>query len=105
MAKKRKLHSSYFGLSKATLWNKYFIVTAAFLSWMLFFDKNSFPANYKLGQSIDRLEEEKSKYDLLIVQARKEKLEIDENKEKYARERYLMHKENEDIIVIEKDRK
>lgn len=105
MTKKRKLHTSYFVLSKSTLWNKYFIVTTVFLCWMLFFDKNSFPANYKLGKAIDRLEEEKSSYNEKIVQARKEKLEIDINKEKYAREKFLMHKENEDIIVIEKDRK
>ena len=30
---------------------------------------------------------------------------IEENKEKYAREKYLMHKDNEDVIVIEKSKK
>ncbi|MGK0314233.1 MAG: cell division protein DivIC [Saprospiraceae bacterium] len=109
MSKKRKLHSSsfggYFTFSKAQLFNKYVIVTIAFLCWMLFFDKNSFPANYKLGKSVDKLETAKADYEEKIVQARIEKKDIEENKEKYAREKYLMHKDNEDVIVIEKSKK
>ncbi len=109
MGKKEKLQSSYLGgyftFSKSQLFNKYVIVTIAFLCWMLFFDKNSFPANYKLGKSIDKLEAAKADYEQKIVEARAEKIEIEENKEKYAREKYLMHKDNEDVIVIEKNKK
>ena len=109
MGKKKKLQSSFFGsyftFSKAQLFNKYIIVSVAFLCWMLFFDKNSFPANYKLGKSIDKLEMAKADYEEKIVQARIEKKDIEENKEKYAREKYLMHKDNEDVIVIEKSKK
>lgn len=105
MSKKRKLQSSYFTFSKAQLFNKYFIVTAAFLCWMLFFDKNSFITNYSLGKSVDKLESKKADYEKMIVEARIEKKEIEQNKEKYAREKYLMHKDNEDVIVIEKTKK
>jgi len=102
MGKKRKLQSSYFTFSKAQLVNKYVIVTVAFLCWMMFIDKSSFPTSFKLGKSIDRLEEAKADYEKKIVQARIDKMEIEENKEKFARERFLMHKDNEDVIVIEK---
>jgi len=95
----------YFTFSKSTLWNKYFIATVAFVCWMMFFDKNSFPANYKLGKNIERLKLEKADYESKIVEARSERKEIEENKEKYAREKYLMHKDNEDVIVIEKTKK
>lgn len=105
MSKNKETKVPYFIFSKAQLLNKYSIVTAAFLIWMLFFDKSSFPANYMLHRSVDRLEAAKSEYEIKIVEARAEKIEIEENKEKYARERYLMHKDNEDVIVIEKREK
>lgn len=105
MGKKKKLQSSYFTFSKSQLLDKYVIVTVAFLSWMMFFDKNSFPTNYRLSKSIDQLESAKANYEEKIVSARIEKKEIEENKEKYAREKYLMHKDDEDVIVIEKSKK
>ncbi len=102
MSKKGKLQSSYFSFSKKNLLNKYVIVTAAFFVWVMFFDKSSFPANYRLGRNIDRLEETKVEYENRIVDAKMVKEDIDKNREKYAREKYLMHKENEDVIVIQK---
>ena len=105
MGKKGKLQSSYFTFSKATLLNKYVIVTFAFLVWMLFFDKNGIPTNLRLQDNIESLEATKAEYEQKIVEALEEKREIEENKEKYAREKYLMHKENEDVIVIEKKSK
>ncbi|MDF1694672.1 MAG: septum formation initiator family protein [Saprospiraceae bacterium] len=82
--------------------NKYVVVTFAFLVWMLFFDKNGIPTNINLKDNIANLEATKAEYEEKIVEALAEKKEIEENKEKYAREKYLMHKENEDVIVIEK---
>ncbi len=102
MGKKGKLQSSYFTFSKASLLNKYVVVTFAFLVWMLFFDKNGIPTNLNLKENIATLEASKADYEKKIVEALAEKKEIEENKEKYAREKYLMHKENEDVIVIEK---
>ena len=69
---------------------------------MLFFDKNGIPTNMSLKENIANLEATKADYEEKIVEALAEKKEIEENKEKYAREKYLMHKENEDVIVIEK---
>ena len=102
MGKKGKLQSSYFTFSKSSLLNKYVIVTFAFLVWMLFFDKNGIPTNLSLKENIEALEASKADYEEKIVEALAEKKEIEENREKYAREKYLMHKENEDVIVIEK---
>ena len=102
MGKKGKLQSSYFTFSKSSLLNKYVVVTFAFLVWMLFFDKNGIPTNLNLKENIANLEASKADYEKKIVEALAEKKEIEEHKEKYAREKYLMHKENEDVIVIEK---
>ena len=85
--------------------NKYVVVTFAFLIWMIFFDKNGIPTNLNLKENIETLETSKADYEQKIVEALAEKKEIEENKEKYAREKYLMHKENEDVIVIEKKKK
>ena len=105
MGQKGKLQSSYFTFSKASLLNKYVVVTFAFIVWMLFFDKNGIPTNIGLKENIANLEASKTDYEEKIVEALAEKKEIEENKEKYAREKYLMHKENEDVIVIEKKKK
>ena len=102
MGKKGKLQSSYFTFNKSSILNKYVVVTFAFLVWMLFFDKNGIPTNLSLKENIENLEASKADYERKIVEAMAEKKEIEENKEKYAREKYLMHKENEDVIVIEK---
>jgi hypothetical protein len=69
---------------------------------MLFFDKNGIPTNLSLKENIATLEASKLDYEKKIVDAFAEKKEIEEHKEKYAREKYLMHKDNEDVIVIEK---
>ena len=105
MGKKRKLQSSYFLFSKKSVLNKYVIVTGAFLIWMLFFDNSSFPANYRLEKNIDHLEAVKAALEKQIVEAKDVRMAIEENKEKYAREKFLMHKDNEDVIVIEKKKK
>ena len=37
--------------------------------------------------------------------AKKDKLDIEKNFEKFARERYLMSRQDEDVFVIEKQKK
>lgn len=83
--------------------NRYFITAMVFFVWMIFFDKNKWLNQLQLSQSIYRLEQEKKNLAKQIVEARKDKEDLDKNKEKYAREKYYMHKENEDIFIFEEN--
>ncbi len=85
--------------------NKFVITGLAFFIWMIFFDKNKWINQWQLSQSIYRLEKEKKNLAGLIITAKKDKMDLDQNKEKYAREKYYMHKENEDIFIFEESLK
>ncbi len=70
---------------------------------MTFFDNNSFLYRYRLHSEIKELEGGIETHKLKIAELRRQKTELFgnlKNLEKFARERYLMKKDNEDIIVI-----
>jgi cell division protein FtsB len=88
--------------------NKYFLAVAAFSIWMIFFDKNDILAQYEYHSQVNNLEEEKEFYTKEITTVSKDLEEIDSNlntAEKFAREKYFMKKENEDVFVIVKKQK
>lgn len=83
--------------------NKYFLVTTAFLVWMLFFDRNDFMSQYEYSTQLGKLQEEKEFYTKEISQVQKDLEELTTNRErleKFAREKYHMKKDNEDVYVI-----
>lgn len=83
--------------------NKYVLTVAAFLLWLLFFDNNDLIRQFERQQKLDELQEQKRYYKERIEESRAElkALTTDTSKlERFARERYLMKKENEDIYVI-----
>lgn len=87
--------------------NKFFWVTAAFLVWMLFFDKNDLISQYQYHQEVNKLKTEKSFYTKETEKVTKDLSELTSNPaqlEKFAREKYLMKKSNEDVFVIVKDK-
>ena len=83
--------------------NKYFIITAVFVAWILFFDKNNIISQSDLAKKLHKLKEDKSYYQKEIredsVQLH-ELLTNPENLEKFARERYLMKRDSEEIFLI-----
>ena len=83
--------------------NRYFITAMVFFIWMIFFDKNKWVNQWQLSQSIYRLEQEQKILAGMIVEARRDKEDLEKNKEKYAREKYYMHKENEDLFIFEEN--
>lgn len=90
------------------LQNKYFLVTAVFTAWMLFFDRNDLMSQYEYRSEVNKLEEEKEFYIKETAQVKEDLEELTTNKErleKFAREKYLMKKENEDIFVIIPEKK
>lgn len=87
----------------AILKNKYIIVSTFFVLWMLFFDQNDMMSQYQYWSQLQKLETEKSFYTKEIAGIRKDLDELNTNPvmlEKFAREKYLMKKENEDLFVI-----
>jgi cell division protein FtsB len=85
--------------------NKFVIILALFVVWMVFFDENSFLNHRELDKEIDNLEKSNEYYKEQIDQDKKviDNLNDPDSLEKYAREEYKMKKENEEIFLIEYD--
>ena len=93
-------------IKKREFWlNRFSIAFILFIVWMSFFDKSRWPVQWKLNDVIENLEAEKMDYEEKIVQAKADKIDLESNLEKYAREKYYMHKEGEEIFIIEKRKK
>lgn len=87
------------------LWNKYkyWVIGLAAVVWMTIFDSNNFIELIKLRSEISELSEKRAYYKAEIINARKTEKELFSNMrnlEKFARERYLMKKDNEDLFII-----
>ncbi|RZJ88629.1 MAG: septum formation initiator family protein [Chryseobacterium sp.] len=83
--------------------NKYFIASLAFVIWMLFFDRNDVISQYDYKMQVKKLEQEKEFYNQEIETVQKDLADLTTDKgklEKFARERYLMKRDNEDVFVI-----
>jgi cell division protein DivIC len=87
------------------LTNVFVIIFIPFMIWMLFFDENSYLIHREFNKEIEALEstitfyEEKLSSDKKMIKNLQDSLEL----ERFAREKYLMKKENEDIYIIEFD--
>jgi cell division protein FtsB len=83
--------------------NKYVLVLLLFLVEIVFFDSHNLISRIETKIKITQLEKEKAFYQKEI-QSNKQKITDlqlnDENLEKFAREQYLMKKDNEDIFII-----
>ncbi|MBN2639157.1 MAG: septum formation initiator family protein [Bacteroidales bacterium] len=86
--------------------NKYFYTALAFVVWMLFFDSDNIREQLKLSNTIKHLENQKDYYSKEISKNRAslKALKYDTTQlEKFAREKYFMKKDNEDVYVVVKD--
>jgi hypothetical protein len=82
--------------------NIYSITFFVFCLWLTFFDGNNLRTQWNLKMMIKELESEKVKFIGLYAKALQEKETLEQNQERFAREKYFMHKENEDIFIITK---
>lgn len=83
--------------------NFYVMSTAIFLIWMLLLDSNNLVARFQLTAKLNALENEREYYLEKIEEVKKDHDDLfgdRESIEKFAREKYLMKKESEDIYVI-----
>ncbi len=87
------------------LTNSYVLILIGFTVWMLFFDENSYLAHRKLDKEIDDLESTIIFYEKKIEEYKTsiKKLQDSLQLERFAREKYIMKKDNEDIFIIEFD--
>ena len=85
--------------------NRYVLILIAFCVWMFFFDENSYLVHREFNAEIEELEtaiefyKKRIQEDKATIEELQDSLQI----ERFAREKYLMKKENEDIYIIEFD--
>ena len=88
--------------------NFYFIAGMLFIFWMLFLDSNDLYTQYRLSRQLKTLNGEKEFYQQKIEEVKQEREQLltdTEALEKFAREKYLMKKESEDLYVIVEESK
>jgi len=83
--------------------NKYLLTIALIFVWLTFFDRNNFINRVRLVREVHQLNNDCEYYKEKIVNDSARLVELHsspEMLEKYAREQYLMKKDNEEIFVI-----
>ena len=85
------------------LGNTYVLVIIFFTVWMIFLDNYSYFDQKVLDKEIEELEENKKYYlqEIAKDSASIRQLNNPDQIEKYAREKYYMKREKEDIYIIE----
>lgn len=83
--------------------NKYFLALTLFGLVIIFLDKNDFFAQLDRRKELRELEQSKAYYTREIATERKELEALKSNPatlEKYAREKYFMKRDNEEIFLV-----
>ncbi len=86
--------------------NKYLIAGIIFLAWMFWFDPKDIPSAIARWDKYKELQKSEKHLSELIVETKSELNQLKTNAqtiEKYAREKYLMKKDNEDLFVVPAD--
>jgi cell division protein DivIC len=84
--------------------NKYFVAATMFAVWVLFFDRNDFFAQRERQAELHTLQQSKSWYLQQIKEERRFAEDLKSNPatiEKFAREKYGMKRDNEDLFLIQ----
>ena len=83
--------------------NKYLIAVVLFIVWITFFDNFNLIKQSKIKKNIKQLEKNKKFYIQEITKDSSEYYDLlndAEKREKFAREKFLMKKEDEDVYII-----
>jgi cell division protein FtsB len=87
----------------ALLRNKFFLATAGFVIWMLFFDRNDLFTQMERKKELREIRASKQYFAERIAADQKFSNDLQFNAsaiEKYAREKYLMKRDNEDLFLV-----
>jgi cell division protein DivIC len=83
--------------------NKYLISGMAFLIWIFFFDPKDIPSSINRIETYGKLQKNELHLTKLIAETNNDLNLLKTNPqtiEKYARESYMMKKDNEDLFII-----
>ncbi|MEI9957872.1 MAG: septum formation initiator family protein [Ferruginibacter sp.] len=83
--------------------NKYLIAGVAFLVWIFFFDPKDIPSSITRAKTYSKLQKSEQLLNKKIEETTKDLNLLKTNPqtiEKYARENYMMKKDNEDLFII-----
>ena len=89
--------------------NKFVIALSLFLVWMIFFDRNNIINQFELRHNLHQYQKEKQFYLEQIAADSESTYDLMSDSvhlEKFARERYYMKKDSEDVfLMIQKEKK
>ena len=83
--------------------NKYLLSGSFFLVWMLFFNEKDLLSEFKRKEKLKEFQKSEEHLSEIINETKHELGQLKTNAqtiEKYAREKYLMKKDNEDLFII-----
>jgi len=83
--------------------NKYLLAGVFFLVWIFFFDPKDIPSSINRVKTYNKLQQTEQHLNKQIADTRKDLDLLKTNPqtiEKYARENYMMKKDNEDLFII-----
>lgn len=83
------------------------ITVVVLVVWIGFFDQNNFIIQYNFIQELKSLEKDKAFFIEELTKTRQELNDLTTNPvtlEKFAREKYFMKKDNEEIFVFESEK-
>lgn len=92
------------GRTISFLRNKFLLASTAFVVWMLFFDRNDVFTQMERRGELNELKQSKQYFEKQIADNRRFSKDLQFNAsaiEKYAREKYLMKRDNEDLFIIQ----
>ncbi|WP_298300712.1 septum formation initiator family protein [Hydrotalea sp.] len=87
-------------------YNKYVLAIAFFVVWMLFIDQRDVFYVWQQKHQLQALQLKKQYYEAQIKQVQSDLDNLQHNPaaiEKFAREKYLMKKPNEDVFIVQGD--
>ena len=88
--------------------SRYLLAAVAFGVWWMFFDRNDFFAQRERRQELKELNQKIEYYRKQVNDTKQELGSLQNDPamlEKYAREKYFMKKDNEEIFIIEPEKK
>lgn len=83
--------------------SKYLLTLTVFVVWMIFFDKNDFFTQLQRRKDLAEIEDSKAYFSQKIDESKKFSSDIQTNAaaiEKFAREKYHMKRDNEELFLI-----
>jgi len=98
---KKKKERGVLSFLPSFLRNKYALTLVGFVVYIAFFDHYSLIKQHQLQQTLQQLQNEKALYARTIEESKEMRVTIQADEEKFARERYLMKRPDQDVFILE----